>query len=662
MDSIKDRFARISAVLFFFITVTACTLHAGTNTDQPVTISDNENSYTLANGIIEVIISKASGGIISIKHLGKEVLAGRGERPSAVWSHDAQSPNIIRKITIDPSTNDGLRGEVSIKGISGGLPMGSGPGGSFIADIEIRYCLEKGASGIYTYCVFDHLPDYPASSMGEARFVAFLQKDFDWISIDEKRNRLYTLEPGGLDLSKYGFTAVQHENPAFGWVNTKSHNGFWLINASMEYMSGGPTKVDFLCHRDTKINGAPCVLNYWRSSHYGGSIVQVDKGEKWAKIIGPIFLYCNTGDNVDGVRKNALATSISERAKWPYQWVNSSEYPLKDQRANVSGKLILKDPLTASFTRLRVGLTAPDYDVSQTGTTAMRTVDWQYDAKHYQFWTTGNTKGEFIIKGIRPGNYTLHAIADGVLDEYIKLNITVEPGKNIDLGSLEWKPLRYGKQVWDIGIANRNGAEFLGGDRFFENDILKKYPAYFPKDVNYAVDKSDYHKDWFFVQPPHVENPESPEANAMPEASRQSLAKALGIDGLQPEAKQVMTKTIEDLGRSGKYATGRSTSWSIQFFLTDTLTGPATLRLAICGTGTQSVGINVNEKSAGSISGLRIDGTPNRSGSAGIWYERKITLDTSLFQKGNNTIKLTIPGGQVVNGIMYDYIRLEAGK
>ena len=370
---------RISSLLFFLFVIGGCipVLVQAANTADAVTIKETATNYILSNGIVEATISKQSGGLVSIGYKGKQMLAGRSDRPSAIWSHDAKSTNMIVKITIDPSSNNGERAEVSIKGISGGLPMGNGPGGSFIADIEIRYALEKNAQGIYTYCVFDHLADYPASSMGEARFVAFLQKDFDWISVDEKRNRLYRLPEGSMDLNKYNFTTVQHENPTFGWMNTQSNIGFWLINASMEYMSGGPTKVDFLCHRDTRINGAPCVLNYWRSSHYGGSTVQVEQNEKWEKMIGPIFLYCNTGNNVEAIRKDALAKGISEKNKWPYQWVNHSAYPIKEQRATVNGKMVLKDPITsATFTRLRVGLTAPDYSIKQTGTTALRIVDW----------------------------------------------------------------------------------------------------------------------------------------------------------------------------------------------------------------------------------------------------------------------------------------------
>lgn len=44
--------------------------------------------------------------------------------------------------------------------------------------------------------------------------------------------------------------------------------------------------------------------------------------------------------------------------------------------------------------------------------------------------------------------------------------------------------------------------------------------------------------------------------------------------------------------------------------------------------------ISLNDKTAGSIKDLRIDGTPNRSGNSGLWSEREIVLEKSLFQSG----------------------------
>ena len=55
-------------------------------------------------------------------------------------------------------------------------------------------------------------------------------------------------------------------------------------------------------------------------------------------------------------------------------------------------------------------------------------VDWQRDAKFYQFWTNGSVDGSFMLDKVRPGHYTLHAFTDGVLGEYIKTDIIVEAG------------------------------------------------------------------------------------------------------------------------------------------------------------------------------------------------------------------------------------------
>ena len=75
-------------------------------------------------------------------------------------------------------------------------------------------------------------------------------------------------------------------------------------------------------------------------------------------------------------------------------------------------------------------------------------------------------------------------------------------------GKLDWKPVRYGKQVWEIGYPDRTGGKFFKGDG--ENYWLwgwcLRYPLLFPNDITYTIGKSDYHKDWFFEQVPHGES------------------------------------------------------------------------------------------------------------------------------------------------------------
>ena len=62
-------------------------------------------------------------------------------------------------MTIDPAKNGGQRGEVAVKGVNGRM------------DIEVRYVLERGVSGFYTYAEYTHKANYPAASFGENRFI-----------------------------------------------------------------------------------------------------------------------------------------------------------------------------------------------------------------------------------------------------------------------------------------------------------------------------------------------------------------------------------------------------------------------------------------------------------------------------------------------------------
>src|SRR6185312_4326496 len=97
-------------------------------------------------------------------------------------------------------------------------------------------------------------------------------------------------------------------------------------------------------------------------------------------------------------------------------------------------------------------------------------------AKHYEFWGRGDGQGQFAIKNVRPGQYTLHAIADGGLGEFSKADVKVESGKALELGSLEWKPVRHGTQLLEIGIPNRSAAEFRHGDHYWQWGLYNEYP------------------------------------------------------------------------------------------------------------------------------------------------------------------------------------------
>ena len=112
-----------------------------------------------------------------------------------------QSPALaareVASITIDPASVQGARAEVSVKGYSDGKtilgpnPTAAGQGGGLIADLEIRYTLERGAHGLYTYAIYTHQNTYPAGSVGESRFGFKLNAQvFDWLSVDDQRNAM----------------------------------------------------------------------------------------------------------------------------------------------------------------------------------------------------------------------------------------------------------------------------------------------------------------------------------------------------------------------------------------------------------------------------------------------------------------------------------------
>ena len=85
----------------------------------------------------------------------------------------------------------------------------------------------------------------------------------------------------------------------------------------------------------------------------------------------------------------------------------------------------------------------------------------------------------------------------------------------------------------------------------------------------------------------------------------------------------------------------------------------ATLRLAICGTGARTIGVNVNGQTVGQVDRLLGDGAIARHSGQGLWYERELSFDASLLKQGANVLKLIVPAGPINNGVIYDYLRLE---
>jgi rhamnogalacturonan endolyase len=222
----------------FSVTADAAPTVAKADVHDPVTVVDNGNSWTLDNGIVKATINKRSGLMPSLVHHGVEMMAGGG----GVWEETPQmAPQLTQTLSIDPANNGGERAEIAIKGVTGGTVMltPGAPGGGTYCDIELRYALARGDSGIYTYAIFSHPAAYGAMGVGESRFITFLNRTFDWLSVDADRNMLECaprdwgtgvvvhakeqriMSQGVYKNSvehKYSYNAVQYKIPGYGRV------------------------------------------------------------------------------------------------------------------------------------------------------------------------------------------------------------------------------------------------------------------------------------------------------------------------------------------------------------------------------------------------------------------------------------------------------------
>lgn len=704
----------------------------------PVTVKDDGTMFILDNGIVTARINKRNGDLETLMFQGIDTM-GHDQGRAGYWEQDPSEAEKVgglsQSITIDPAKTGGDRAEVSIKGITGGkvgLTPGS-PGapatGTFNMDMEVRYALGRGESGVHVYAVFSHPAEYGPLNVPESRYITKLNQTFNWISVDADRNMLQCapldwgtgvvihakeqriMSQGVYKNSvehKYSYNAVQYKIPAYGWSSTKDRIGVWFINPTIEYLSGGATKQELVCHYGDNGNPDPIILNYWRGTHYGGgATANIAAGETWTKVVGPMFIYVNTldrfktpsqadldtlaatagnptvptawHDNATALWQDALEQAKTEKSRWPYEWVNGVDYPHKNERGTVTGQLVLNDPQAASkkFPHLTVGLAYPYPAAAAVPAPAAapggpaaegaarggparsgfgrgpgRPMEWPRDAKYYQFWNDGSEDGKFAVTNVRPGNYVLHAFSDGVLGEFAQANITVKAGQTLNLGQLEWKPVRYGKQLWEIGFPDRTGGKFFKGDgaNYWLWGWGLRYPLLFPNDITYTVGQSDYRKDWFFQHTPRSEsnawiNPEAKD----PANQRFGWIKAESL------AEYPQTNTT---GPWRIYGRGRACTWTIKFNVEKASEGVAALRIALAGADTNQLTVAVNGHGAGAIRPVSTNALRYNT-NKGVWQEQTLKFDAALLHAGGNEIQLTVPAGELTSGVVYDYLRLE---
>jgi hypothetical protein len=172
------------AVLTGLLTVLNFVVSAG-YAQAPVSIRENDQLYTLDNGIVTAQVSKRSGELTSLQCKGMEMPEFKSGHVGGYWSHDTTGgTDLISKVTIDPQSNSGARAEMSVKGISGGRKMGRGAGAVPDGDFPARVCENRAAGGCKRILHFPFFFGLTCCTNVRYSCCTYVKGDRSWVSVN----------------------------------------------------------------------------------------------------------------------------------------------------------------------------------------------------------------------------------------------------------------------------------------------------------------------------------------------------------------------------------------------------------------------------------------------------------------------------------------------
>jgi rhamnogalacturonan endolyase len=335
------------------------------------------------------------------------------------------------------------------------IAIEGGPTTLFPFRTEVHFVLPRGESGFYAYAIYEHGAGMPAATIGQTRFtikgVPGTRLFTDHV-VDDRRMGPYPASPivrqvmdatflleDGTVYTKYNNTAFMADHHLHGM--TGHGLGLWMITPSNDYVNGGPLKQELTVHKDNVL------LAMLQGAHFGSGELTFADGEEWTKFYGPVFVYCNSGATTADMYADAKQRAHREMSLWPYQWVDNADYPL--HRGTVKGRIALTDGASTEGAWIVLAATGGD---------------WPLQGKGYQFWTKAGKNGEFTIEKVRPGTYTLYACGANQFDQFHHEGVAVSASATTDLGKLDWKPVKHGRTIWQIGTADRSTQEYKNGE------------------------------------------------------------------------------------------------------------------------------------------------------------------------------------------------------
>ncbi|MFA6581423.1 MAG: polysaccharide lyase family protein [Paludibacter sp.] len=563
--------------VFIFIGILLLSTISAVN---PVSVKlfETDKTVSLSNDLIEFSFNKNNATLSSIKQAGGNNLLGGYGAGYLMGPGFSMKPSVYKLVRNTPELV-----EISF--------THEARNGYFF---ELHYVLLSGESGVYCFLEQYHHAGSPDGGFGQVRWG--LRADSTLFDYHLVRDNIQGPMPKFSDFkkkmqdwtyqladstyyTKYDYADYIEGRNVHGFAGTQSGKGIFVIQASHEYLNGGPTK------QFNTVHSSPFLIMMFQCSHF---LSDERKGEgpvkgEWQKLGGPFFLYVNSGKNIADIWSDAKQKAYEEVAKWPYQWMDHPDYPLK--RGKVTGQLFVD---SRSAANAHIILAAPG-------------VDWQAQTHGYIFAMRADKDGNFTIPNIRPGKYCLYAFTDNVTEEYCKNEIVVTANKTSDLAKLVWKPNRFGKIIWQIGVADRTTRGFKLSDH-------KRYYGVFndvPENLTFTIGKNKESDDWYYAQT-------------------------------------------------------KPGNWNVQFDLNKDPHGTCLLTLGIAGSAKNPrLEIWVNETKTGEYY-FGNDHSIYRSAILGGYYQQKeIEFPARLLKQGTNRISFRLPNVKYGGGIMYDVIKLE---
>eukprot|EP00897_Mesotaenium_endlicherianum_P010970 jgi/Mesen1/9901/ME000070S09188 len=433
---------------------------------------------------------------------------------------------------------------------------------------------------------------------------------------------------------KYHYSCDNKDNRVHGWISAAPSVGCWVINASDEARNGGLLKQNLTSHV------GPTSLSMFHSSHYAGEPLNAKwaQGEAWRKVFGPTFVYVNhapPGCNIyEFLWQDAKAQMYAEVAAWPYWFPQSPHFLKTNQRATVSGRLVVDDPrgmptnMGQKLARTRACFTSSHPRVR--ACLPLRLASHARDRERsqgYQHWVQADEEGRFTIRAVNPGTYDLYAWVPGVFSDYKREggSLTVNPGQAVELGELVYRPPRVGPTLWEIGIPDRSAAGFFVPEpdpRYVNRLYVNNWnhsQAFPDRDLVYTVGSSDWTRDWWWAQ-------------------------------------VVREKTD---------GTCAPTTWEVKFRLERVEKGNYTLRIALAASNFAAIQLRINdphkERPYFDTMQLGQENVIARSAAHGLYHEFTYTCPPAYLRAGDNSFYFTQrKAPNIMVAVQYDYLRLEA--